>query len=1537
MEALQAPDYVSFRKYKIADPTPGTLGWFMNTERFHSWHTSEQSSMLWVKGSAGQGKTILTKFLLSQLEKSLADSNGHATVIYFFFYDQDDHLRTISAALRSLIKQLLLVRGAFQLISDKFDDGSSAISESSLWAILEEMLRSPVFKTIYCVIDALDECSDEVSRQRFLELFRRIVQSASPRDSNIPVFKALLMSRPTVALSRELHHCPFIHLKANPQDLATFIHGQIDALRLDAELQEVAINLLTDRVEQTFLWISIILNKLKAASTLLSHAAVEQIINDSPSDLTQLYEGIVNQIMQSNDTAQQKLLAWAVYGRRALTIPELQEALSVQEDSDSIESAAKHKIRLDESNIISAAGVILEIRDGKVSLIHQSAKEFLVKSGHLAAAVFCKSLHPSAYLAKICMVYLCFKDFQNGPCGSRQQLDERKRRYPFLHYAARNWHRHIRNEDDTRGSSAMIYHLTEPQSQTLLVWGEVAEVPDLGNAANIWDVATKANIPWLAEFFHSGDTVVGADKIKDAARLGVAGYNTLEPLARKKDVLFTKEAIVEVARHFDQGMMQIFLSRNDNNVAIPDLVRAAAANEENGTNVMRLLLQSQTNLEVTSDLVEVVALNRRSGKDVMELLLRKDVNVSDEALGAIVQLFPAETTKVLLSAREDFKINEAILTSAAENEDKFQILKLLLEHRGQHMNLSPAFIAKLAHQSDVESLRSILQYSHQNIHVTDDVIKAAVSNENGVEVVKLILESERTELHVTSEIITGIIATYPDEDLMRVFLEQGGQNIQITKDTIKTVAGHDDSEICMKLLLDHTGQQVTESLLMTIASFVNGEEMKLLLQRGGQSIQITESVAKAVAQNWNNGSQIMELLFEHKNQLQVTQGLFVTIATWFDQHVMELLLEHGGRNIQITEDIMRAAVSNEENGTEMTELLLEYGGQSILVTNDIIKSAVKNEAHGAVIIKLLLEHESKDIQFTEDLVCMVANEEESGAEVMELLLENCRDIFATEGILKIAANNKESGTEIIELLLEYSNTDIEITEHVLEIAANNDRCGTEIIRILLSSPGRPDSTITENTIKAAVCNEHCGYEIIELLLQHEVPELQITEEILISATRNEGCGFAIMELFITHWGERIIATKDLLKAAATGIPDGIELTELMLNHGYDKSLSMSEVVEVAAGSSNNGLKLIELLKERGYQNIHTSEAIIKAAAGSTKCDYIDFESLLVYENQNVRITEDIIKAAAADRQYGEEKMDLLFEREGQNIQITQSIIETAASNYEGGHKIIESLLEYYGESIQVAEGMLKAAASNEWSGTEVTTLLLNHGGQSFQITEEIMKAAVMNEQIGLSLARLLLDHQGQTLQITEDIIKTAARNERSGPAIVKFFLDYEEQDIQITKDIINAAAGNNKCGAALMEILIQYRGQDLYIAENTIEIAAGNEWSGTETLDLLLTWTAQHISITEDIIIAAANNWESGDSVMELLFRYGGDDIQITEDIMVAAAGNEWTGVEIIRIFLRRKGQDIPITENVIEAAAANKECGIAVRKLLASEATRLS
>jgi hypothetical protein len=786
LKALNAPDYSS-RKDQVDNHTPGTFQWFLRDELVRTWLSEDKSSFLWVRGAPGQGKTVLSKFLLDHLASRRPDSQHHAGVIYYFFYDQDERFQTVESLLRSLIKQLLTTIDLCGHIAKLSAVDPSIEFEDRLWEVLEELVRASVLSTIFCVLDALDECKDEGSRKRLIWRITRLLQT-SQMGRSIPVGKLLVTSRPIVDIVRELYRIPCIDLKANPNDLKMFIKSKVEALsHLSTDLKKSAAELLLGRAERTFLWVSIVLKKLKKI-TLPSLAKLRGIIEESPTDLDELYLTIINRIMEGTQE-EQKLLAWVVYGRRPLTLKELEAALATQLDSKSKASTDEYRIDLTAEAVTSAAGVILEITDDdRVHLIHQSAKDFLLKNQQLSVAEFCNGLNPNIYLAKVCMVYLCFEEFETGPCGNRETLTARRRQYPLFDYAARNWHAHIQSKDDIGGISNIVFRLTKPGSQILLSWAEAAGIQDLGEAADAWEVAIKANIPWLAEF-QSSDTIIGEEEVKEAVKNGIRGYNIIERLIKRSNIQFTEAAVCTIAANFNEGIMKLLLEMNDSIKVTHGLIKAAAANRKSGTYVMRLLLKSLDDLVLTPDLVEAAAENKDSCKEIIELLLRKEnIQIADGAVAAIIKHFDAEVIKILPD-EGDIKITEETVKAVAgDSRSKNEVMALLLGHQGADVHITERMVRVIAKSFNQDVVALLLDRRGADIQITEEVVKAVAANSRSHnEVMTMLLDRRGADAHITEGMVQVIAKSF-NQDVMTLLLDCRGADIQITEEVVKAAA-----------------------------------------------------------------------------------------------------------------------------------------------------------------------------------------------------------------------------------------------------------------------------------------------------------------------------------------------------------------------------------------------------------------------------------------------------------------------------------------------------------------------------------------------------------------------------------------------------------------------------------------------------------------------------------------------------------------------------------------------------------------------------
>lgn len=953
--------------------------------------TSENSSTLWIKGSAGQGKTILAKFILRHLETSRRPTE-ETEVIYFFFYNQHDHLRTISAALRALIKQLLLRPRTFEEISTTLDIDATEVSDDDLWVILEDLLRKSTGKTIFFVLDALDECVDEASRQRLLALLERYGNPNRTSETSVIKLKTLLTSRPKVVLTRQLGHYSSIHLKANPQDLELFIKNQVVALNLPINLRDLAIGLLLQRAEQTFIWVSIVLKRLKSVSTLLSEAEIERIIDESPSDLKQLYAEVVDQIMDGGDVAQQKLLTWVVFAKQPLTLAELQDAIAIQNDCSTLKSTMRHRIDLTEENITSAAGVILEIKEDRLYLIHQSAKEFLLNSSHLASAAWCDMLRPNLYLAKVCMQYLLIADFAQAVSHGGAHIHELSERHAFLMYASRNWYRHIRSEDSIGILSDFIRRLTELSSSTLSIWGTLSGNPDLTSAKTIEDIAMKANIPWLAEFYIR-DKLVGVDTIESLIKTGISGYNSIKALARNPDVRFTKEAICETTRLLDQAILQIFIDRGDCSDIMPELLESAVQNERNGLFLMQSLLENQAEIRITPRLVQEAS-STSTGVDMINMILSQEATIiSKSTLALIAQWLPHESLQHALRAQNEMTVDEGVVCAAMMDNDHGMNEKLvhLLQHWGPEFPVSEQFLIQVLPRCNWNLPRPLFMNCGNNIQVKEPIVIAAAANDGALWLIRAIYEysPDFRSRPVTEAAAIAIVGSQDGEHILEFLIGKNLFNTAAITENI--VAATARNAIHGAATLDYinniapTKVRATPKILeAAVSSHTEWEfphpwthALNVILACHGPGAEITEDVLVAAVKNTGTlgpAVTIKALVEYNRFSLQITDNILIAAANNMSRHapstfIFDLLLQCDISDLKITEDVLMALIPNPKYSyllRKIDQCSLPYGEKLHLhITTNVLLLAAEHRGRRALnLIEQLFKH---PIQYDEDM------------------------------------------------------------------------------------------------------------------------------------------------------------------------------------------------------------------------------------------------------------------------------------------------------------------------------------------------------------------------------------------------------------------------------------------------------------------------------------------------------------------------------------------------------------------------------------------
>jgi NACHT domain len=160
--------------------------WILDNPDFQRWRHNEQSQLLWIKGDAGKGKTMLIIGIIGELSRQEArlEESTTARILSYLCQGTDSRLNNATAILRGLIYLLAIqqpllishVRKKYDHTGRKLFEGSSAFY--SLSEIFQQMLQDPRLTTAHLAVDALDEC--EVGLAQLLGL---IIQTVSVQST----------------------------------------------------------------------------------------------------------------------------------------------------------------------------------------------------------------------------------------------------------------------------------------------------------------------------------------------------------------------------------------------------------------------------------------------------------------------------------------------------------------------------------------------------------------------------------------------------------------------------------------------------------------------------------------------------------------------------------------------------------------------------------------------------------------------------------------------------------------------------------------------------------------------------------------------------------------------------------------------------------------------------------------------------------------------------------------------------------------------------------------------------------------------------------------------------------------------------------------------------------------------------------------------------------------------------------------------------------------------------------------------------------
>lgn len=206
-----------------------------------------------------------------------------------------------------------------------------------------------------------------------------------------------------------------------------------------------------------------------------------------------------------------RILRWLLFGKRGLTLAELEMALCLETGVPRWYDFAG------DINTLCGSLVRFDGPRGEISLVHQTARDFLETFTSTAAPENVSGLEMSTsaantHLAEICIEYLSKNDdftgiqyYRGFPSGSA--VGSTLTRHPFLYYAAENWASHVRavGTPDSKLSSLVINFLASEQQRNRLMQliYHINYRADhcFPRCRHPLHLAAYYNLPWLVDFY----------------------------------------------------------------------------------------------------------------------------------------------------------------------------------------------------------------------------------------------------------------------------------------------------------------------------------------------------------------------------------------------------------------------------------------------------------------------------------------------------------------------------------------------------------------------------------------------------------------------------------------------------------------------------------------------------------------------------------------------------------------------------------------------------------------------------------------------------------------------------------------------------------------------------------------------------------------------------------------------------------------------------------------------------------------------------
>ena len=373
-----------------------TCNWIFELEEYKSWRSSAESSLLWVSGVGGLGKSILMSTVIDRLQEASQEDKS-CSAQYFFCSAGEDSTRLVPRIKKQLLHQFYQMALSDES-SDLLDKSNDVISnflgkkdsvDSKPGSQQKKSEKATGFedaypamakilgKNIFLIIDALDECTDRKDNKILKTLQETLVASELP-------LKIMVCSRPEPDIVDDLVNRPAIKVEDhNGPDIEKAAKARLEGLPgLSSDERALACKSIVEKAKGLFRCVDPAIEFLKKPW----RRPLEKRLAELPDGLNNSYQ----QILRQTDPDYLELLnvglTWTIFAQIKPTVAEIMDEYSCAY-AEGIEGTDVNPYDSMDNHLIqdqirrAGSGTFLEVAGNEVSVRHTTVKDFFLKAG----------------------------------------------------------------------------------------------------------------------------------------------------------------------------------------------------------------------------------------------------------------------------------------------------------------------------------------------------------------------------------------------------------------------------------------------------------------------------------------------------------------------------------------------------------------------------------------------------------------------------------------------------------------------------------------------------------------------------------------------------------------------------------------------------------------------------------------------------------------------------------------------------------------------------------------------------------------------------------------------------------------------------------------------------------------------------------------------------------------------------------------------------------------------------------------------------